>query len=349
MRSYPAYKAAAMHVSPVFLDTAKTVDKACSLIREAAQNGARLVAFPEAYIPAFQLWGCLRAPGQNNEFFRRLAANAVQVPGPEVQRLARAAKENDVFVSVGITEGTMASVGCLWNSNLLIGQDGRLLNHHRKIAPTYYEKLIWANGDGVGLNVVDTELGRIGALICAENANPLARHTMMSQGEQVHIANYPPGWVGRGDNVERIIRSHAEVHSISAKVFCVVSSTFLAEADKDVIADGDKSVRAMMEGLARPQSMILSPTGDPVSPILAGEEGIAYGEIDIARCVVPKQFLDFTGNVSRFDIFKLSVDRSANDAVTFEDERRIRRHVGSDLTISVEPTGAAPRMSRASA
>ena len=346
MRSYPVYKAAAMHVSPVFLDAEKTVDKACSLIEEAARNGAKLVAFPEAYIPAFPLWGCLRAPGMHNDFFRRLAGNAIEVPGPEVQRLAQAAKENDVFVSVGITEGTKASVGCLWNSNLLIGQDGRLLNHHRKIMPTFFEKLIWANGDGVGLNVVDTDLGRIGALICAENANALARHTMMAQGEQVHIANYPPAWIGRGNNVERVIRSHAEVHCISAKVFCVVSSTFLSEVDKDVIADGDKVVRGMMEGIDRPQSMILSPGGDPLSPILADEEGIAYGEIDIAKCVIPKQFLDFAGNMGRFDIFKLSVDRSANDAVTFEDERRIRSHVGRDMTVSAETRGVVeqPRL-----
>lgn len=339
MISYPAYMAAAMHVSPIFLDAAKTVDKACSLIAEAARNGAKLVAFPEAYIPAFPLWATLRAPGASNDFFRRLASNAVRVPGPEVQRIAQAARENEVFVSIGITEGTSASVGCLWNTNLLIGQDGRLLNHHRKIAPTYYEKLIWANGDGVGLNVVDTDLGRIGALICAENANALARHAMMAQGEQVHIMNYPPGWIGRGSSVDKIIQSHAEVHCISAKVFCIVSSAFLSDADKDVIADGDMKIRAMMDGIERPKSMIIAPSAEPCSSLLCEEEGIAYGNIDLAECVVPKQFLDFAGNVSRFDIFKLMVDRSANDAVVFEDERRIRSTVGRDLTIAAESKG----------
>jgi aliphatic nitrilase len=347
MRSYPAYKAAAMHVSPVFLDTARTIDKACSLIAEAARHGAKLVAFPEAYVPAFPLWATLRAPGASNDFFRRLAANAVQVPGPEVQRIAQAARDNDVFVSIGITEGTSASVGCLWNTNLLIGQDGRLLNHHRKIAPTYYEKLIWANGDGVGLDVVDTDLGRIGALICAENANALARHAMMAQGEQVHIMCYPPGWIGRGSSVDKIIQSHAEVHCISAKVFCIVSCAFLSDADRDALADGDMKIRAMMDGIERPKSMILAPSAEPCSPLLCNEEGIAYGNIDLAECVVPKQFLDFTGNVSRFDIFKLTVDRSANDAVVFEDERRVRKSVGRNLTIAVDSKGfhQSPRLS----
>ena len=191
MQTYPAFKVAAMHVSPEFLDTDKTVDKVCSLIAEAAGSGAKLVAFPETFVPAFPLWSSVRAPITNHDFFRRLAANAVRVPGPEIRRVALAAKKYQIIVSLGINEGTDASVGCIWNSNVLIGEDGHLLNHHRKIVPTYFEKMSWANGDGVGLRVVETPLGRIGMLICGENGNPLARYTLMAQGEQLHIANYP--------------------------------------------------------------------------------------------------------------------------------------------------------------
>jgi nitrilase len=194
MQTYPAFKVAAMHVSPIFLDTGKTVEKVCSLIAEAARQGAKLIAFPEAFVPAFPLWSSVRAPITNHDFFRRLAANAVKVPGPEIRRVAQAAKEHQVIVSLGINEGTDASVGCIWNSNVLIGEGGRLLNHHRKIVPTYFEKMSWANGDGAGLRVVETLLGRIGMLICGENGNPLARYTLMAQGEQVHIANYPSLW-----------------------------------------------------------------------------------------------------------------------------------------------------------
>jgi nitrilase len=145
MKKYPRYKVAAMHVGPVFLDTEKTIDKACSLIEEAANNGASLVAFPESYVPAFPLWGRLRAPTLNHEYFRKLAANAVHVPGPEVRRVAEVARRRNVMVSLGITEGSAASVGLLWNTNLLIGQDGRLLNHHRKLVPTFAARtaMLW--------------------------------------------------------------------------------------------------------------------------------------------------------------------------------------------------------------
>ena len=100
-----------------------------------------------------------------------------------------AARRHEMVVSIGITEGTDASVGCLWNTNLLIGSDGTILNHHRKLVPTFFEKLVWANGDGRGLRVVATEIGRLGMLICGENTNPLARFALMAQGEQVHMSS----------------------------------------------------------------------------------------------------------------------------------------------------------------
>ena len=178
MIHYPAYKVAAAHVAPVFLDTDRSVDKACSVIDEAAGKGARLIAFPEAFLPGFPVWAALEAPIRTHELFKALAASAALVDGPELARIRQAARRKGVFVSIGFTEGTRASVGCLWNSNALIGADGTLLNHHRKLVPTWYEKLIWANGDGRGLRVCGTELGRIGMLICGENANPLARFAL---------------------------------------------------------------------------------------------------------------------------------------------------------------------------
>ncbi|MCX7159654.1 MAG: carbon-nitrogen hydrolase family protein, partial [Proteobacteria bacterium] len=155
----PKFKAAAMHVAPVFMDTQATVDKACALIAEAAANGARLIAFPETYIPAFPIWAAVRAPIENHEFFRRLMQAAIRLPGPEIAQIAQAARANGVFVSIGFNEGTDASLGCVWNSNVLIGEDGASLNHHRKLVPTFYEKLVWAPGDGRGLNVTATDVG----------------------------------------------------------------------------------------------------------------------------------------------------------------------------------------------
>ena len=150
MISYPAYKVAAAHVAPLFLDMDRSVEKACSVIEEAAGKGARLIAFPEAFLPGFPVWAALEAPIRTHDLFKRLAASAITSAGPELARIRRTAQRKEIFVSIGFTEGTPTSVGCLWNSNVLISAAGTILSHHRKLVPTYYEKLIWANGDGSG-------------------------------------------------------------------------------------------------------------------------------------------------------------------------------------------------------
>jgi len=324
MSHYPAYKVAAAHIAPVFLDLAATVEKACAVIKEAARNGAQLIAFPETYIPAFPVWCAVRAPIYNHEFFRKLAANTVLVPGPELARIAETARKCGVFVSLGFNEGTKASVGCIWNSNVLIGDDGRILNHHRKLVPTFFEKLIWANGDGAGLRVCETRLGRIGMLICGENTNPLARYTLMAQGEQVHISTYPPVWPtkdpkgGGNYNLANAIRIRAGAHSFEAKAFNIVVSAFMDAAMHDALADGEPEVARILEASPRGVSMVIGPTGDVIGDVPSDSEGVLYANIDLNECVEPKQFHDVVGYYNRFDIFKLTVNRAANRPIAFE-------------------------------
>src|SRR5262249_14513413 len=195
--AYPAYRVAAAHVAPVFLDLEKTVAKTQSLIEEAARHGAQLIAFPETYIPAFPVWSALAAPIHNHAWFRRLAANAMRCPGPELDRIAATARRAGILVSLGFNEAAQHRVQCLWNTHVLIGDDGCVLTHHRKPETTFWEKLTWPHGDGAGLRVVETRLGRIGVLICGENTNPLARFVLMAEGEQVHVSTYPPVWPTR--------------------------------------------------------------------------------------------------------------------------------------------------------
>jgi aliphatic nitrilase len=329
MTHYPAYKVAAAHVAPVFLDTDRSVEKACSVIEEAAGHGARLIAFPEAFLPGFPVWAALEAPIRTHELFKKLAASAVAVDGPELARVRQTARSKGVFVSIGFTEGTKTSVGCLWNSNVLIGADGALLNHHRKLVPTYYEKLIWANGDGSGLRVADTELGRIGMLICGENTNPLARFALMAEGEQVHISTYPPAWPtrppeGPGNyDLAQAIRIRAGAHAFEAKVFNLVASSCVDQTLRNAIevALGREPLRILEQSPAG-ISVVIGPTGTPLGEALCRDEGILYAEIDLAQSVELKQFHDVVGYYNRFDIFKLSVDRSARRPATFIDEPR---------------------------
>ena len=323
MNTYPAYKVAAAHVAPVFLDLQATVQKACSLIGEAARNGARLIAFPETYIPAFPVWSALRAPIHNHDLFKRLAAASIRVPGPEVAAICAAARDGGIFVSMGINEGTDASVGCIWNANLFIGDDGSVLNHHRKLVPTFYEKLTWANGDGSGLRVVDTPAGRVGMLICGENTNPLARFTLMAQGEQVHVSTYPPVWptkdpeAGGNYDLAGAIRIRAGAHAFEAKCFNVVASGFMDKPMRDALAGLDADAGRILDGSPRGVSMIIGPDAEPVCQVLCEAEGILYADLDLDQCVEPKQFHDVVGSYNRFDIFHLTVDRSANRPVTF--------------------------------
>ncbi len=325
MTGYPAYKVAAAHVAPVFLDLEKTVEKTCSLIEEAARHGAQLIAFPEAYVPAFPIWSALAAPIHNHDWFRRLAANAMHCPGPELRRICAVARRAGILVSLGFNELSSVSVGCLWNANVLIGDDGSILNHHRKLVPTFYEKLTWANGDGAGLRVCDTRLGAIGVLICGENTNPLARYTLMAQGEQVHVSTYPPVWPSRdprrGGNYDlaSAIRIRAGAHSFEAKCFNIVASGYMDTAMRDALAAIGPEAARILDETPRGVSVIIGPTGEPISDILSAEEGLLYAEIDLAACVEPKQIHDVVGYYNRFDVFQLRVDRSANRPITFVD------------------------------
>jgi aliphatic nitrilase len=326
MADYPKFKACAAHVAPVFLDAAATIEKACSLIIEAASNGAGLIAFPESYVPGFPVWASIQAPIKNHDFFKRLAANSIAVPGPEVTQLCKAAREAAIVVSIGISERSPVSVGALWNSNLLIDANGTIVNHHRKLVPTYYEKLIWAPGDGAGLRVSDTPIGKLGMLICGENTNPLARYSLIAQGEQVHVSSYPPVWPTRPSNepgrydLAAAIRIRAGAHSFEGKVFNVVSSAFLDNHTLDALNGIDREARATLEQSPQAVSMVIGPSGEVISDTLCEAEGLLYQDIDISRCVEPKQFHDVVGYYNRFDVFDLRVNRKRIVPITFSDD-----------------------------
>jgi aliphatic nitrilase len=302
-------------VAPVYLDAQATVEKAVSLMTEAAGAGAQLIAFPESFVPGFPVWAAVQAPIKSHDSFKKLAANSIAVPGPEVEQLCAAARENGIVVSIGISETSSASLGCFWNSNLLIGTDGALLNHHRKLVPTFYEKLIWANGDGAGLKVCETEIGKLGMLICGENTNPLARYALIAQGEQIHVSSYPPVWPTRPPNqagryeLASAIRIRAGAHSFEGKVFNIVASAFLDAATLDELRGLDAEARETLEQSPRGVSMVLGPSGEVISGTLCADEGLLYHEIDVSDCVEPKQFHDVAGYYNRFDVFDLAVNR----------------------------------------
>ncbi len=172
---FPKFKAAAVQAAPVFLDRDATTDKVCDFIRTAAQNGADIVVFPEAFIPGYPHWVWFDCPGNPDRFFAQLVKNSVSVPSPTTQKLSQVARDAGIYVAVGINESSPNSFAEIFNTALLIGPDGQIIGKHRKIIPTYAEKLVWSFGEGSSLRVYDTKLGKIGMLNCGENTNSLAR------------------------------------------------------------------------------------------------------------------------------------------------------------------------------
>jgi len=336
MIEYPKYKVAAAHVAPEYYDVSRSVDKACDTIADAAKRGVRLIAFAETFIPGYPNWARLIRPIESDEFFCDYAARSILVDGPEIARIREAARKSRILVSIGFSERTTASVGCLWNSNVMIGPDGGILSHHRKLVPTYVEKLIFTNGDGAGLRVSDTELGRIGMLICGENTNPLARFSLMAQGEQVHIASYPSVAPARPTpgtgafNIQDGIRIRAAAHSFEAKAFTIVAAApFDATARQALSHIGEANLELLDNG-SRATSFVVGPTGELLTDILDKEEGLAIAEIDLRDCVPHKRMHDVVGYYNRFDVFNLTVNRSANRPATFIDPPPTARAGESD-------------------
>ncbi|MGP3683812.1 carbon-nitrogen hydrolase family protein [Streptomyces sp. IBSNAI002] len=312
------FTAAAVQAAPVYLDPAATVDKAVALIAEAAGNGAELVVFPEVFVPGYPYWNWTMNPVQGSPWFERLRAASVDVPGPHVDALCAAARRYGVTLVIGVNERVRYSLGVLHNTLLTIGADGELLGVHRKLVPTWAEKLTWTGGDGSSLRVHDTPVGPLGVLACGENTNTLARFALLAQGELVHASCYIALPVAPADyDMADAIAVRTAAHSFEGKVFSVVACSTVSPEIVDLLAGDDEELRKQFTRPRSALSGIFGPDGRPVSEPLVDDEGIVYGEIDLARCVQPKQMHDIVGHYNRFDVFRLEVDNRPRPPVTF--------------------------------
>jgi aliphatic nitrilase len=312
----PRFTAAAVQAAPVYLDAAATIDKVVALIGEAAGNGASLVVFPEVFVPGYPYWNWTMTPLDGSVWFERLLRESICIPGPEIAAVQDAARRHAVVVVLGVNERPATSIGTLYNTTVTIGASGELLGRHRKLVPTWAEKLTWAGGDGSSLTVHETPIGRLGVLACGENTNPLARFTLLARGEQVHAASYislpvaPPDY-----DMAKAIALRSAAHSFEGKVFTVVATSVISEQIVDVVSGGDAAVAQRLRRRSSALSGIFGPDGEPVVPPLIDDEGIVYGEIDLSRCIQPRQMHDITGAYNRFDIFSLSVNGRPREPV----------------------------------
>ena len=296
-------KVACVQAEPVVLDRAATIEKLARLTAEAAAAGARLVVFPETFVPAYpsSVWARALAgwadPGAKAAF-ARLAEQSVAVPGPDTERLGEIAREHGVWLVTGISETDATRNGTIYNALLYHAPDGRLALHHRKLVPTNHERLVWGQGDGRGLRAIETDLGRIGGLICWENYMPLARFSLYESGVEIYISSTADDGDAWQATLVHIARE--------SRAFVVAPAHFQRASSYP----DDFPLRAELgdvEIIGRGGSAILGPDGAYLAGPLYDEEGILYAELEPQRLHEERQRFDPAGHYHRPDVFELNV------------------------------------------
>jgi len=316
---------AVVQAAPIFMDAAATTEKAIALIREAAANGADLLAFPEVWIPGYPWWSWLGSPAWGAQFLPRLYANALPVDGADLGKLREAAAECQIHVVIGFIERDKAS---LFISQVLIDDQGCILMHRRKLKPTFVERTVFGEGDGSDLQVVDTRLGRIGALCCAEHVQPLSKFALYSQNEQIHVASWPAFTLYRdiayGLTAEANL-AVSQVHAIEGGCFVLHATAVNGQDVFDMLCDTDERVALLNSHGARPGggcSAIFGPDGKPLTERLPEDaEGILYADADFDQIIAAKAIFDPAGHYCRADATQLLLHSAPREPVLASSRR----------------------------
>ncbi|MGQ0525191.1 MAG: carbon-nitrogen hydrolase family protein [Betaproteobacteria bacterium] len=310
---YPVVKVAAVQAASVFLDREGSTEKACRLIREAGRNGARVIAFPEGYIPGHPVWYHHHAATSAiaNRLAVELFKNSVEIPGPEIETLCAAAREANAYVVMGVCEKMPQTIGTMYNSQVYIGPDGHMLAKHQKIMPTVGERLVHTGGFGDTFGAFQTEFGPMSGLICGENSNPLAVFALTAEGTRIHVMSWPNHFPTSGDPLRNRV-------AVDSQAFAQMSKAWVISAcgtvDEDMIRKleiGAAAEKFLRDPHSCGGSLIVAPNSRIVAGPLGPEEGILYAECDIEAGIQMKLRHDFAGHYNRPDIFQMHVNRSA--------------------------------------
>lgn len=306
MRSVDSVKIAVVQSASVMMDLEASVEKACRLIRESAEQGADLIVFPEAFLSGYprglsfgSVVGNRNAAGRKD--WARYWRSAVSVPSPAVDRLSEVIASVQAYVVMGIIERSdHGTEGTLYGTMLYFGPDGTLLGRHRKLKPTGSERLIWGEADGSTLTVIDTPFGRVGGLICWENYMPLARMTMYEKGVDIYIA---PTADAR-DTWQATLQHIA----CEGRCFVLACNQFVTKNSYPTDLACMDDLKELPEELCRGGSAILSPLAEYISGPLYHEEGILYATLDLHQIEEARYDFDVTGHYARPDVFTLLVN-----------------------------------------
>ncbi len=296
----PVVRAAAVQIAPDLTSRAGTMERVLNAVTEAADKGAECIVFPETFVPFYPYFSFVLPPVLQGPEHLRLYEESVTVPSPETRALAEAARKRGVVLVVGVNE---RDHGSLYNTQLIFDADGTLALKRRKITPTYHERMIWGQGDGAGLKVVETAVGRVGALACWEHYNPLARYALMAQHEEIHAAHFPGSLVGPifGEQIEVTMRHHA----LEAGCFVVNATGWLTEEQIASIHPDPKLQKGLRDGC---MTCIITPEGRHAVPPLTSGEGILIADLDMKLITKRKRMMDSVGHYARPELLRLLHD-----------------------------------------
>lgn len=302
----PVAKVAVIQSAPVVFNRQATIEKSRQLIDEVAKEGTQLALFPEAFIPAYPRglsFGMVvgSRSDEGRRLWQRYWENAVEIPSLETELLAEAARENNIYLAIGLIEkDTQFSGGTLFCSLVYFGPDGKILGKHRKLKPTGAERLIWGEGDGSTMPVIQTGLGKIGGLICWENYMPLARMAMYSKGIEIYLA----------PTADQRETWQATMHHIACEGRCFVMgcNQYVTKDMYPADLQQNPDLSGKPEVLCRGGSVIVSPMGKVIAGPLFDREGILYADLDMGELIRSKLDFDVVGHYSRPDVFQLTVN-----------------------------------------
>ena len=297
MTAPKAVRAAAAQIAPDLVVPGGTVHKVLETIDAAAAQGVQLIVFPETLVPYYPYFSFVKPPVLMGAEHMRLYDEAVVVPGPVTAAVASRARAHGMVVVLGVTE---RDHGSLYNTQLVFDADGTLLLKRRKLTPTFHERMVWGQGDGAGLKVVQSAVGRIGALACWEHYNPLARYALMAQHEEIHCAQFPGSLVGQifGDQIEATIRHHA----LEAGCFVVNATGWLSDAQIQSITPDVALQKALRDGC---NTAIISPEGVHLAAPRREGEGLVIADLDFKLIIKRKRMMDSVGHYARPDLLRL--------------------------------------------
>lgn len=305
-----AVKVAAIQAEPVWFDMDKTTDKAISLVAEAASNGAELVAFPETFVPGYpwQIW--LDSPAAGMAHVPAYWSNSPTADGPQLARIADAARQNQIDVVLGYSE---RDGGSIYMAQATIDHDGVIRKNRRKLKPTHVERSVYGEGDGSDLDVVDLGYGKVGALCCWEHLQPLSKYAMYNMGEDIHCAAWPsfPVYRGAAHALGPEVNNAASmIYAVEGGCFVVAPCAIVGEAGRKFFCD--TPAKEQMLGLGGGFARIYGPEGSELaSPLAEDEEGILYATCEPALQAIAKSAADPTGHYSRPDVTQLLLDRTS--------------------------------------